>query len=563
MKLEDGIEAAGLSAAERREIFRRSVGHLVSLNGVHGVIACDILHDMPGEYWSIGNLISIVHDQSRLVGVVVDMMTPDQSWKKEATNHALIRVELSGEIIDEAPGKPVFYRGISAFPALGSVAHRIRAGDLRAIYTMRGVEGVEIGRLTQNPTIPATVSIEELTKRHFAVVGSTGVGKTTSVSMLIKKCLQGRPEMRLLIIDPHNEYSAHFRDNAVVLDSENLDLPYWMFRFDEIVDVIYGGRRPNAEELDALYEVIRAAKVRFAAGAARQIDSPLRKQAPSEGGWVSADTPVPYRISDVVQILDEWMGKLDPRYARADLRTLKHRIEGLSRDPRYRFMFGRVMVEDTMTKVVGHVFRLPKHGRPVTIIQAMALPNEVVNSVVSVLSRMAFEVAMYAQGPYNILVVCEEAHRYIPADHTMSFEPTRKAIARIAKEGRKYGVSLAVVTQRPADLDATVLSQCSTMFSMRLANDRDKTIVASAVGAASTGPVTFLSSLADREAVAFGEAIATPMRMKFGDYKAFEADRMTWDPGVEEDGAVLRAELKSIVARMRGEYQPEGSATGR
>ena len=563
MRLEDGIEAAGLSASERREAFRRSVGHLVSLNGMHGVIACDIIPDTPGEYWSIGNLISIVNDRSRLVGVVVDMMTPNQSWKAEEPNHALIRVELSGEIIDEAPGKPVFYRGISAFPALGAVAHRIRAADLRAIYTMRGVEGVEIGRLTQNPTIPATVSIEELTTRHFAVVGSTGVGKTTSVSMLIKKCLQGRPEMRLLIIDPHNEYSTHFQDNAVVLDSENLDLPYWVFRFDEIVDVIYGGRKPNPEELDALYELIRAAKVRFAAGAARQIDSPLRKPVASEGGWVSADTPVPYRISDAVQILDDWMGKLDPRYARADLRTLKHRIEALSRDPRYRFMFGRVMVEDTMTKVVGHIFRLPKNGRPVTIIQAMALPNEVVNSVVSVLSRMAFEVAMYASGPYNILVVCEEAHRYIPADATLSFEPTRKAIARIAKEGRKYGVSLAVVTQRPADLDATVLSQCSTMFSMRLANDRDKMIVASAVGAAATGPVTFLSSLADREAVAFGEAIATPMRMKFGDYRAFEADRKTWDPGVEEDPSVMRAELKSIVARMRGEYQPEGAGLGR
>jgi hypothetical protein len=138
---------------------------------------------------------------------------------------------------------------------------------------------------------------------------------------------------------------------------------------------------------------------------------------------------------------------------------------------------------------------------------------------VSVLARMAFEIALWSDGAYEIAVVCEEAHRYIPTDQSQAFGPTRTAIGRIAKEGRKYGVSLGIVTQRPSELDATVLSQCSTMFAMRLSNEADKAIVRSAVGVSSASTIAFLSSIADREAIAFGEAIATPMRMKFSDYR--------------------------------------------
>ena len=124
-----------------------------------------------------------------------------------------------------------------------------------------------------------------------------------------------------------------------------------------------------------------------------------------------------------------------------------------------------------MAKVIASIFRLPKAGQPVTIVQLAGLPNEVVNPLVSVLARMAFEIALWSDGAYEIAVVCEEAHRYIPTDQSQAFGPTRTAIGRIAKEGRKYGVSLGIVTQRPSELDATVLSQCSTMFAMRLANE--------------------------------------------------------------------------------------------
>jgi hypothetical protein len=223
-------------------------------------------------------------------------------------------------------------------------------------------------------------------------------------------------------------------------------------------------------------------------------------------------------------------------------------------------MFGKLVVEDIMTKVVSQIFRMPKDGAPVTIVKLAGLPNEVVNSVVSVLARMAFEIALWSDSTYEIALLCEEAHRYIPADLTQGFLPTRQAIGRIAKEGRKYGASLGVVTQRPSELDPTVLSQCSTMFAMRLANERDKGIIGAAVGVSSEGTISFLSSIADREAIAFGEAIATPMRMKFGDYRQFEQDGDASARAPEEDAEKARNDLRAIVGRMRGEYQGDAAA---
>jgi DNA helicase HerA-like ATPase len=555
MKVELSSSRTIVFPEERREPGgERALGRLVSINGTEALVACEMAPG-GGEFWSIGHLIAIDHGCSRVVGIVCELTAADRLWNERGANVAYVKVELAGEVVDDDHGAPSFFRGVRSYPALGALAHRIDAGDLKAVYSFHGVEGVEIGRLSQNEAIPAVVSVDELISRHFAVIGSTGVGKTTAVAMLLKKCLASRPKLRALIIDPHNEYARHFPTDSVVFHCDNLELPYWMFKFEEIADVVYSGRKPNSDEMDALFDVIKTAKAQFVASSASMISSSsVRRSAPTDNGWISADTPVPYRVADMVAIIDEWLGKLDQRYPRSDLRALKYRLETLSRDPRFRFMFGRVMVEDNMERVLSRIFRLPKAGAPVSIIQLAGLPNEVVDSLVSVLARMAFEIALWSEGSYQIAVVCEEAHRYIPTDRSQAFGPTRQAIGRIAKEGRKYGASLGVVTQRPAELDATVLSQCSTMFAMRLANEFDKAIVRSAVGASSASTIAFLSSIADREAIAFGEAIATPMRMKFGDYRR-EAARSA-PPAAESEGEPRTAhlDLRKIVCRLRGEY---------
>ena len=231
----------------------------------------------------------------------------------------------------------------------------------------------------------------------------------------------------------------------------------------------------------------------------------------------TADTPVPYRISDVVAQISDRMGKLENRSSWTKYHRLITRIETLGNDSRYAFMFNSLFIEDMMVRVLSELFRLPIDGKPITVMQLAGFPAEVVDSVVSVVCRMAFDIGVWSDGGVPLLVCCEEAHRYAPADRKLGFGPTRKALSRIAKEGRKYGVFLGAVTQRPVELDPTILSQCSTVFAMRMANDSDQAIVKSAVPDAGSSLIEFLASLGTREAIAFGEGIALPMRFRFKD----------------------------------------------
>jgi hypothetical protein len=168
-----------------------------------------------------------------------------------------------------------------------------------------------------------------------------------------------------------------------------------------------------------------------------------------------------------------------------------------------------------MAEVVGHLFRIPANNMPMTIMQLAGFPAEVVDSVVSVLCRMAFDFGLWSDGASPLLFVCEEAHRYAPADSKIGFGPTRRALSRIAKEGRKYGVFLGLVTQRPAEIDPTIISQCSTLFVMRLSNDRDQSLMRSAVSDAGSSLLTFVPSLGTGEVFAFGAGVPLPTRMKF------------------------------------------------
>jgi uncharacterized protein len=542
--------AAIQDSTERRDLApARLIGHLVSLDGMRGVISCRL--ENGDEDWSVGHLITIVNRTSRVVGVVCEIATADGNWTQGGANAARVMIEFYGEIIDDASGAPVFYRGIRSFPPLGSITRQIRADDLQAIYSFRGRRGIQIGRLSQNNAISADIDVNELIGRHFAVLGSTGVGKTTSVSLLLKKSVAAKPNLRIMVFDPHNEYAAHFPNLAQVIDSDTLELPFWMFRFDEFADVVFSGRQPHPEERDALYEVIRIARAKYLTETgSTSANSALRRQPAAESAPVTSDTPTPYRVIDALAAIDDWLGKLDQRFSRTDLRALRFRLEALNRDPRFRFMFGRPVVEDDIGKVISRLFRIPMRGLPITIVRLAGLPNEVVNSVVSVIARLAFEIAFFSSGSFEITVLCEEAHRYVPAGHGQAFAPARLAIGRIAKEGRKYGASLGVVSQRPSELDATVLSQCSTVFAMRLANEIDKGIIRAAAGVSAGSAITFLSSMADREAIAFGEANPTPMRMKFADISDEGHGSPPPDLGQRDTRPI---DLRKLSSQLRGE----------
>src|SRR6266851_2665160 len=438
---------------------------------------------------TVGRFVSLRCANSTIVAMITEVSCEDLPTSD--TYIASASVDLLGEILG-GPDRPKFQRGVTNYPTIGDAVELITNQELRTVYAPSGSDQINVGTLQQDPSVIAYVDVEEMLSKHFAVLGSTGVGKSSGVSLL--------------------------------LNPRNLKLPFWLFNFEEIVDVLFAGRPGVPEELDILAEVIPTAK-----GIYTQYQNSDRmglKRADPKAIGYTVDTPVPYRLVDLISLIDERMGKLENRSSRILYHKLISRIETVRNDPRYAFMFDNANVGgDTMAEVISHLFRLPANGRPMTIMQLAGFPAEVVDSVVSVLCRMAFDFGLWSDGVSPMLFVCEEAHRYASADRSIGFGPTRKAVSRIAKEGRKYGVYLGLVTQRPAELDATIISQCNTLFAMRLANERDQALLRSAVSDAAANLLSFVPSLGTREVLAFGEGVALPTRLRFKEVPSHQLPR--------------------------------------
>jgi DNA helicase HerA-like ATPase len=470
---------------------------------------------------TVGRFISIRCLNSTIIAMITEVSCENVPSSEDYVASA--SVDLLGEILGPAD-RQKFQRGVTNYPTIGDAVDLISNGELRTVYAPSGSDQINVGTLQQDPSVIAYVDIEEMLSKHFAVLGSTGVGKSTGVSLLLNEILKSRPNLRIFLLDVHNEYGRCFGERSLVLNPRNLKLPFWLFNFEEIVDVLFAGRPGVPEELDILAEVIPMAK-----GIYTQYQNAdrvgLKRIDPKAIGY-TVDTPVPYRLVDLISLIDERMGKLENRSSRIIYHKLISRIETVRNDPRYTFMFDNANVGgDTMAEVISHLFRLPANGRPMTIMQLAGFPAEVVDSVVSVLCRMAFDFGLWSDGVSPLLFVCEEAHRYAAADRNIGFGPTRKAVSRIAKEGRKYGVYLGLVTQRPAELDATIISQCNTLFAMRLANDRDQALLRSAVSDAAANLLSFVPSLGTREVLAFGEGVALPTRLRFKEVPVHQLPR--------------------------------------
>jgi hypothetical protein len=530
------------------------LGRITSVHGSQASVGIPAMSP-PGpeeKRITVGKFLGVVVGKLMLVGLITDVsMRPGAG----TNNHdaAIAKLDLIGEIRSGEDGTAYFQRGVTAYPGMGDPVAFIGAPELRLIFQNPGVRMIEVGHLHQDSGIPAGIEVDEMLSKHFAVLGTTGVGKSSAIALLMQQILQARSDLRILMLDVHNEYSHCFGERAQVLNPNNIKLPFWLFNFEEIVDVFFGGRPGLEEEVDFLSEVIPLAKASYA----QQIGLTSRLVKPGEAATVryTVDVPVPYRIADLLSLLDTRMGKLENRASRMVYHKLMTRIETVCADPRYAFMFENANVGgDTMAEILATLFRLPPNGKPMTIMQLAGFPSEVVDALVSVTCRMAFDLGLWSDGTAPLLVVCEEAHRYMAADHSVGFAPTRRSISRIAKEGRKYGVFLGLVTQRPAELDPTILSQCSTLFAMRMTNDRDQELLRSAVADTAANLLAFLPSLGTGEAFAFGEGVMLPTRLKFNQLPAQmlpRSDTMSEEqPGIQ--GPLDSRSLAAVIERWRG-----------
>jgi len=455
-------------------------------------------------------------------------------------------IDFLGEGDEEpASGKLInFKRGITSYPIPGSKAYPVAGQDLKQMFAADERANVEIGTVYPTKDVRAALYVDALLGKHFALLGSTGTGKSTSAALIMHRICDLSPEGHIVMVDPHGEYSAAFKGHGEIFNVDNLAMPYWLMNFEEHCEVFVTTQGADRQQdMDILSKCLLQARA---------------KNRAAEGlSKLTVDSPIPYTLSDLTNAIAHEMGLLNKATDTAPYMRLKSKIDELKSDPRYQFMFSGMLVADTMGSFISKIFRLPAKGKPISIIDVSGVPSDIVSVVVAVLSRLVFDYAIWSRSEVQrpVLLVCEEAHRYIPSDKNSAGQAVRKILERIAKEGRKYGVSLGLITQRPSDLAEGVLSQCGTIIAMRLNNDRDQAFVKSAMPEGSRGFLDVIPALRNRECIVCGEGVSIPIRVSFDD---LERDRCPassdplfselWKQTGEEEAMVAR-----VVKRWRAQ----------
>jgi DNA helicase HerA-like ATPase len=447
-----------------------------------------------GHRWLLGNVRSLKMHEGEAGTVLADI-----DFLGEGEEHPQ-----SGRLVN-------FRRGITGYPTPGSRVFPVSGEDMKQMFAADERPHIEIGTVYPTTDVRGALYVDALLGKHFALLGSTGTGKSTSAALIMHRICELAPEGHIVMIDPHGEYSAAFKNHGELFNVDNLAMPYWLMNFEEHCEVfITSSGSERQRDMDIL------AKCLLQARAKNRVAEGLNK--------LTVDSPIPYTLSDLTSAITNEMGILNKATDTAPYMRLKGKIDELKSDPRYQFMFSGMLIADTMTSFISKIFRLPAKGKPISIVDVSGVPSDIVTVVVAMLSRLVFDYAIWSRNevPRPVLLVCEEAHRYIPADKTGTGQAVRKVLERIAKEGRKYGVSLGLITQRPSDLAEGVLSQCGTIIAMRLNNERDQAFVKSAMPEGARGFLDVIPALRNRECIVCGEGVSIPIRVSFDD---LERDR--------------------------------------
>ncbi|MES2493118.1 MAG: DUF87 domain-containing protein [Pseudomonadota bacterium] len=489
---------------------------------------------------SVGGYVKVDMGGTWLLGTITRIEavpgTPDA---------VVAEVDLIGEGDRGADGNySSFRRGVTLYPHPGDRLYLATLADLQRVYSPEDEPHIEIGTVYPSSEVRASVLMDRLLSRHFAVLGATGSGKSTTVALMLHRIIDAAPEGHIVMLDPHGEYSSAFPTVGRVFNVDNLHIPYWLMNLQEHCEAFI-----HTEEESAAIDAGIMAKCLFAARS--------RSEARGGGSKVTADSPIPYALGDLLETIDSEMGRLDKatdayRYAR-----LKANIQQLFADRRYRFIFNNEYRTHSMVDFISDLLRVPAKGQPISIIDLAGVPSEIVDVVVSILTRLILEYAIWSprEDRIPILLVCEEAQRYLPAAHTGLVMSAERQLGRIAREGRKYGVSLGIITQRPSELSETALSQCGTIFAMRLNNLNDQARIRDTLPEGARGFVDLIPALQSRECIVSGEGAPVSMRVRIDTLEA-ELRPASDDPPFQRLWGERRADnaqVEQTVRRWRGE----------
>ncbi len=530
-RMADSAEVPAEAAAASAQQFDNSrdpIGVVLEIAGSGSAIALDLqrLQECAGDADPSVALAGQVGSQIKIrVGkgwLLASVRTQRQDSK--TPGGIMAQIDFLGEGDEERLTGRIhsFRRGVTHYPIPGALIYPATSNDLRQIYASDGRTSIQVGTVFPTRDIRAGLYIDSMLGKHFALLGSTGTGKSTSAALILHRICEHAPEGHIVMIDPHGEYSAAFKQTGMIFDVSNLQMPYWLMNFEEHCEVFLTSTgNDRQEDMDILGKCLLQAR--------------QKNRLAETMGKITVDSPIPYLLSDLTNLIQTEMGKLDKATSSAPYMRIKNKIDELKADPRFQFMFSGMLVGDTMAEFIAKIFRMPSRGKPISIIDVSGVPSDITSTVVAVLSRMVFDFAIWARDEKTrpVLLVCEEAHRYVPNEKNADGSSVGRILSRIAKEGRKYGVSLGLITQRPSDLAEGVLSQCGTIISMRLNNDRDQAFVKAAMPEGARGFLDSIPALRNRECIICGEGVSIPIRVSFDDLEESKRPASA-DPSITE-----------------------------
>ncbi|GAB6139802.1 ATP-binding protein [Methylosoma difficile] len=512
-----------MSATENNNVL---IAHLTEVrgNGMNARIIPDFVNAAPvltidGEEilaGQIGSYVVIKQASINVLALVYKIWEEDfidDHHHKAIRFIALIPV---GEIQQDGS----FSRGVRRYPTPGAQVFAVGISEINAIFARFREYGFFVGQLSSHREYELSLNPQALFSRHFAILGQSGAGKSWTVTSLIQSTLKSMPNCHLVMLDLHGEYCWKSPSGVInsafptylvnYVDAMEVEMPYWIMSYAELVDLFIDRNDNNASiQKSYLREVIQQLK---------------RKEAAKIGlPDVSVDTPIYFPLAEMYMMFKA------ANEERRDFGKVKGalfgqfdefliRLQSRFNDVRYDFLLKPKLrnTSESMHGLLRQFIGLGENKANITIIDLSSVPTDIRPAVSAQVGRLVYEFNYWnpKRRDFPITLICEEAHSYIPREKGGQFEGTRLMMERIAKEGRKYGVSIGVISQRPTELSDTMLSQCSTFICLRTSNPDDQAYIKKLLPEAESDLTDVLSSLGRGEALVLGEAAPLPTRVQ-------------------------------------------------
>ncbi|EJH67351.1 ATP-binding protein [Vibrio fluvialis] len=564
-----------------------SIGKIIEVDGSR-IIAeldptiSDLSRVFAGENYPIGQFGSIikVHFGRRSIYGLVSRLRMKADYQLEkglpvaSSDERIIEADLFGEgewrRKDENEFALEFERGVATYPLPQQTIYLTPKSELRFIYGDAKGAVIELGEHVGSGGAPCYAELNELLGKHTAILGSTGAGKSGTVAAVIHSILE-RGQIakhehwhpQIIILDPHNEYGKAFPEHQrLSTDEGSLKLPYWLLDLEESLSLFIGKTEFAATSQS---NIVKNALIAVREQAAEQLGL--------DKSQLTVDSPVPYVLGDSNGL--DHFGKKDgelytegligainqqrpsgaDKKAHEDFSKVIRKIDSLLKDGRLKFMMESWNgAEDPLPTIVNQFLT---QQTTVQIVDLSGVPNEVAGVASAAIARIVFQLKVWQTEAERqnspVLLVCEEAHRYVPNRGEAQYEAAQSAIRRIAKEGRKYGVGLLLVSQRPSEVEATVLSQCNSWIVLRITNDADREHVRSVLPDSMSGLTKMLSGLRRQEAIFVGQAATLPTRVmirSLSDNQLPRSNDVDFDKGWQQQAMTI-AQISDVVTKWR------------